>query len=298
MINYNYKPNFIAYELFEFFLESGREYEGFVAGLGYTWTTQNFFSLNEYLPTKTYYSFPAEPYVIQHFNTSRHCQLMSYLDTKEKQECVTFLDNDDIIFVVQDADGKLRQLKYKEDGNFYWMDTNKKYDGSGGNETLDKVLETYKKIETLKNDNPIKKRLHTLRDSKRKHYIYENESQRYDVPSSVRMYGIGYMSGGAKSSTQTVLNLSEERLAELKKKDKVKFTESVIIVHEMQHQYDFDIGNMKDFSDEGGYGTAKSAHEIRAVYLENMMRKILKLPKRNTYNGIIIDWKGLQNFDN
>lgn len=298
MINYNYKSNFIAYELFEFFLESGREYEGFVAGLGYTWTTQNFFSLSEYLPTKTYYSFPAEPYVIQHFNTSRHCQLMSYLDTKEKQECVTFLDNDDIIFVVQDADGKLRQLKYKEDGNFYWMDTNKKYDGSGGNETLDKVLETYKKIETFKDDNPIKKRLHTLRDSERKHYIFENPLKRSIDVNYVRRRGINNAFGGEKASTLTALNLSKERLVELGRKEKIKFTEGVIIVHEMQHQYDYDIGNMKDFSDEGGYGTAKSAHEIRAVYLENMMRKMLKLPKRNTYNGIIIDWKGLQNFDN
>ncbi|ULT27949.1 hypothetical protein KUH03_15835 [Sphingobacterium sp. E70] len=48
----------------------------------------------------------------------------------------------------------------------------------------------------------------------------------------------------------------------------------------MCYKYDYAIGNMKDYSNEGNAG---NPIEIRAISNENIIRKIYSLPLRDAY---------------
>ena len=94
---------------------------------------------------------------------------------------------------------------------------------------------------------------------------------------------------GIGSTTQ--FSMSKEEKAKLKNNEGVAITDSEIVAHEMQHQYDYDTGNMAD-----GHFDANSASnpsEIRAVNNENRMRKVNSSEQRTTYNGQPIDPKKL-----
>ncbi|MFV5688741.1 hypothetical protein ACM55M_08975 [Flavobacterium sp. ZT3R25] len=60
----------------------------------------------------------------------------------------------------------------------------------------------------------------------------------------------------------------------------------------MRHQFDHDIGNMQDRSDNDN---ASDPEEIRAVYNENLARKIEGKEPLSSYGGEKIDPKKLAN---
>jgi hypothetical protein len=91
---------------------------------------------------------------------------------------------------------------------------------------------------------------------------------------------------GKPVKTFTLFDFSPGQKKNYESKEGVNYSEFGMIVHEMQHQYDFDQCKMKDAVDNvrGAY----RPQEIRAVKNENRARKIEFLPIRTTYGGIKI----------
>jgi RHS repeat-associated protein len=194
-------------------------------------------------------------------------------------------DGNDIIFVVRGQDGqKDRMLTYRG-GNAYWNDTGKKYEGSGANNTIWRVLKAYQTIE--KSDDVIlKNQLHTLEKSEHSHFIEASPNG----DNAVQAYGIPDEKGGV--GTQTEFDFSKKNKAEFEKSEGIKDSDLSTVAHEMRHQYDRNNGNMKDNHKSN---TAKDPSEIRAVANENRARKLEGLPARTTYGGEKIDPEKLKN---
>ncbi|HFG0566787.1 TPA: RHS repeat domain-containing protein [Flavobacterium psychrophilum] len=199
-------------------------------------------------------------------------------------------DGRDIIFVTGGDNGKpLRNFQYRN-GNFYDVQSGKRYNPGkeGVSKTMYNVLTAYRTIEKS-GDKILKNQLHTLEKSELHHYVGEggvgtNEVSAYGVPTSTEK--------DARVGTQTFYNFSEESKKEFEKSEGVPDSNLSTVVHEMRHQYDYEIGNMGD-NVKGG-GSATDPAEIRAVNNENRARKIEGLPKRATY-GTLIDPKQLNN---
>jgi len=188
-----------------------------------------------------------------------------------------------IIFLTDDG----RQLRYMK-GELYWVKDNKynvgkKYDGKGGNETINKVLKAYQAIEKS-NNKVLKGELHTLETTKDKHYVGAGKENETDVATD----SYGSVKDGDKMGTVTTFNLSDKEKEGLEKASRVKSTDLDIVSHELRHQFDFEIGNMKDNT---GKPNAKNPAEIRAVNNENRARKIENAKFRTTYGGVEINTK-------
>ncbi|NEW84805.1 MAG: hypothetical protein GZ094_20890, partial [Mariniphaga sp.] len=175
-----------------------------------------------------------------------------------------------------------RQLIYKG-GSAFWKDTNKKYDGQGGNNTIDRTLQAYQKIEKS-DDSKLKNQLHTLEKSDKLHWIEEGASS--GVIKTQDEVGVSKL--GDKMGTQTTLNFSEAEKKRFKEIEGIENSDLSIVVHELRHQYDYNIGNMKDAAEESD---EKDPSEIRAVNNENRVNP----QKRTTYGGKKIDPKKLEN---
>jgi hypothetical protein len=126
-----------------------------------------------------------------------------------------------------------------------------------------------------------------LANSKNKHYIQKGEA---DV---VEPYSTVVVPAGRPIGTSTGFDFSPKNLKEFEESEKVPLTVLDAVVHELRHQYDYDIGNAEDKSTDGP--SAKDPMEIRAVNNENRARKIEKTKKRTTYSKEKIDPKKLQN---
>ncbi|WP_236025494.1 RHS repeat domain-containing protein [Flavobacterium geliluteum] len=194
-------------------------------------------------------------------------------------------DGNDIIFIVTRGD-QTRNFKYSK-GNFYDTATGKRY--NPGKEsvspTMYKVLSAYRKIEKS-NNSRLKGVLHKLETSKLHHYIEEG------VKSVVNAYGItSEKEGDLSIGTRTHYNFSHEDDAEFEKDEGAPVSDDATVAHEMRHQYDHDIGNTADSQDGGN---EKDPVEIRAVFFENLMRKLLKQMQRPNY-GKPIEPKILKN---
>jgi len=210
-----------------------------------------------------------------------------------------FIDPDgmapeDIIFIVRGSQGqKDRQLTYKN-GNAYWNDTKLKYDGKGGNITINKTLAAYQKIERS-NDNVLKNKLHTLENSKQKHFIeagFESRVKVHDPESNFVSETEVKVNSGIPVGTSTTFNFSNEFNEDFQKSEGVPNSDFSTVSHELQHQYDYDQGKMADSYKVNP--SAKDPGEIRAVNNENRARKIEGLNKRTTYGSKPIDPKKLQ----
>lgn len=188
-------------------------------------------------------------------------------------------DGRDIIFVQVLNENKQAHFKYHK-GNFYKLNGDgtlgKKYDGRKDHVSpnLFKIAQSYRKIEHSNNDN-LKNRLHTLENSDKKHYIFDPQPTNKDT-------GVQPTSNG----TQTIYNFSKEENDKYKKMEGVSNSDLGEVAHEMQHQYDNDIGNTKDNTHEAN---ADNPSEQRAVKTENEARKLENLPERTTYGGIPIN---------
>lgn len=180
-------------------------------------------------------------------------------------------DGNDIIFVVTRGD-QTRNFKYSK-GNFYDTATGKRY--NPGKEsvspTMYKVLSAYRKIEKS-SDSKLKGVLHRLEKSKLHHFVEEGAA------SVVNDYGVP--NDDSSTGSRTSYNFSKEDDADFEKDEGAPDNDYAAVVHEMRHQYDRDIGNRADNKDGEG---EKDPVEIRAVFFENLMRKLLKVKERPNY---------------
>ena len=201
---------------------------------------------------------------------------------------------EDIIFIVRGGQGqKDRQLTYRN-GNAYWNDTKQRYDGKGGNTTINKTLAAYQKIERS-NDNVLKNKLHTLENSKEKHFIeagFENKVKVHDPKSDFVSETETKIKSGTSIGTSTTFNFSNESKEIFQKSEGVPNSDLSTVSHELQHQYDYDQGKMADSYKK--QPNANDPGEIRAVNTENRARKLEGLEKRTTYGGEPINKKKIQ----
>jgi hypothetical protein len=150
-------------------------------------------------------------------------------------------------------------------------------------------LAAYNKIEST-GDKVLMNQLKALETSKNTHFIEEGSGsyvKPYDGESASRAEK--NVKSGNPVGTSTILDFSKEARDDFKRVEGVEDTDVSLISHEMQHQYDYETGNMKDAK----YPSSESPQEIRAVNNENRIRRIDGLKKRTTYGGEEIDKKKL-----
>ncbi|ALR31271.1 hypothetical protein ATE47_12390 [Chryseobacterium sp. IHB B 17019] len=189
-----------------------------------------------------------------------------------------FIDPDgkDIIFVHIINDKTQVQLQYRK-GHFYYLNgdlAGKRYDGRNQSVSpnLFRLAKAYRKIEHSKNKE-LKAMLHILENSDNKHYIFD---------PSTPYEGSG-MDGSPGGGSKTVYNLnSSSEKKRFKETEGVPSSDLTTVVHEMRHQFDKEVDNQSDATDEPG---AENPAEQRAVKAENEARKIEGLPLRTTYGG-------------
>lgn len=186
----------------------------------------------------------------------------------------------DIIFLTRNKDNSVKdQLQYRN-GNFYHNGgKGERYNPKEGNVTLNKVLKAYRTIE--KSDNQtLKNQLHTLEKSEKTHYVEQSPSGENAVSSLEPSKSLlGY-----PANTQTEYDFDV--------KHEGSKSDFGVVVHEMRHQFDHDIGNMED---NAKVNDANDPAEIRAVHNENIARDIDGVEPLTTYDGKKIDPKKLAN---
>ena len=197
-------------------------------------------------------------------------------------------DGNDIIFIVTKGD-QTRNFKYSK-GNFYDVQTGKRY--NPGKEsvspTMYRVLTAYRQIEKS-NNKTLKNVLHKLEKSPRQHNVMEWSGENKTTYNSKEVHDPD--NPYAPSGSLTLLNLSEEEKDKLEESQGVRDSDLDIIVHEMAHAYDRDIGNTADDEEN----TAKDPSEIRATFLENLARALERSVLRTTYGRDLIEKSKLEN---
>ena len=191
-------------------------------------------------------------------------------------------DGRKIIFVVYQNNKSLQYI-YRN-GNFYF--DGKRYNPSieSVSKSMYRVLAVYRKIEKS-NDKDLKAILHTLEKSETKHYIYSNS----DGENSVHPEYKSEIDPKTHNNINGKLDFTQTQFA-LDDKDGADFigigeTDMTTVIHEMRHEFDYEIGNMTDDTD---LHNQDNPAEIRAVHLENKARDIEHLKHRTKYGGIIV----------
>jgi len=184
-------------------------------------------------------------------------------------------DGKQIIFRLwygSDEEKKYLDLTYKN-GAFYFQG-GLKYDSSKGsiNKTLDQLGNIFADIEKSGNKEVIGQ-LKALETSKNKHVMSEGQDDGAGKFSYVQPNVNSSAKEGLSTGTMSVFNFNDKDPSYVK-------TPLTVFTHEMRHMYDYEIGNMKD---DSNVGNARNPIEIRAIYNENIIRKIYNLPLRDSY---------------
>lgn len=178
-------------------------------------------------------------------------------------------------------------------GNFWVMKdgkmTNQRYDPSkmSVSKTMYGVLSSYRKIENS-DSKELKDMLHFLENLSEEHSIMEGNDGKSSVGADYEQVfqqkGYKYVNG-KELRTNTEYDFSKEALSgdDFKKVGNSIF---VTTIHEMRHQFDHEKNNLSD-NISGNSNQYRNPVEIRAVYLENIGRKIDGLKPRTSYNGEI-----------
>jgi hypothetical protein len=197
-------------------------------------------------------------------------------------------DGREIKYVIRDKNGNPTNVLTYRNSNF-WYANGDRY--NPGKESLDitlfKTLSVFRKIEKS-GDNVLISQLKALEKSPKFHFI--ESAQKPGRGSAVYKYEPNKTSReesemvkmGLPIGTQTVFDFSKEARDNFKYSEGVISTDFTTVVHEMQHQFDYDQGNAMDNQEEN---TSKDPMEIRAVNNENRARKIDGIEKRTTYGG-------------
>jgi len=166
-------------------------------------------------------------------------------------------DGKRIVYVIQGRDVKISSYYTYRNGNFYDKNNRLFIPNEKSQATMYKVWKSYQKIENS-NSSILKGQLRQLETSKEDHFVLQDKYGRNEVDEHVKINTIT----GKPTGTTTVLTLGDD------------FDDAFeTVVHEMRHQFDYDIGNMKDANSKNGNGHNDPA-EIRAVYNENIAREI------------------------
>ena len=173
--------------------------------------------------------------------------------------------------------------------------------GTGGKVTypddshLARVVNAYLKALNC-NDSEISGKVQDLINSPHNHYIEGLPAGKSKVeggaPELTVSEGDALIKEGKGVGTQTQFDFSEEGREDFERTEGVSNSDFTTVTHELQHQYDYDKGNMA--KDQDTTSSAKDPSEIRAVNLENRARKIEKLKQRTKYGGEDIDPKKLK----
>ena len=181
-------------------------------------------------------------------------------------------------------------------GNYNVINTGKRYDGrtDSVSPTLFKLARVYRNIENSRS-NILKKQLHTLEKSNKLHIITEGYDNKVTISFILDKNSGKPINEGKRNSdsnhTKTTFNFSKDSKKSFYKIEGVINTDETTVVHEMRHQYDYEIGNMSDNLNNNSH---IDPSEIRAVHNENIWRKEKELPLRTKY-GRPIDPKLLNN---
>jgi RHS repeat-associated protein len=261
--------------------------------LSSTWKADNFkFTGKENLQGTGFIDFGARWYdnLVPRFTTidalaEKYYDLSSYNYVANNPINSIDPDGKEIFFLVRNDDGSVReQLRYRS-GDF-WHSDGRRYNPGEENlsEILYTVLSAYRRIENSDNDE-LKGILSQLVSSKNIHYIEGGgQDAANEVHGQMRLEIDESDSKKFKQvldHTQTVFNFKGKVGPDFKGIGKAPFT---TVVHEMRHQYDYDISNM---GDNTGVNDQKNPAEIRAVYLENIARSMIHLQNRTKYDGVI-----------
>jgi len=172
------------------------------------------------------------------------------------------------------------KLEYRN-GNFYHgkekLDMAKIGDRYGI--AIHHIDAAFKMIENSGNEF-LNKQLSTLIKSKNTHVMF-------DIYGSDRTKSFGVNANGSSvNDPQNAVPISTKSIFDFSPRNfgNREYTETpqTIVVHEMRHMYDYDIGNMKDNTNKSN---VDNPSEMRAVHSENVFRKIYGIPERKTYDG-------------
>jgi RHS repeat-associated protein len=160
---------------------------------------------------------------------------------------------------------------------------------------LARVVNAYNKALNC-GDEVISGKVQDLIDSKNDHYIEGRPSAPTAVEGGAPYLSISeakvLIDAGKGVGTKTRFDFSERAKTEFKESTGVENSDFAAVVHELQHQHDYDKGKMADGHNISS--SAKNPAEIRAVNTENRARKIENLPKRTKYGGEEINPKKLE----
>lgn len=192
----------------------------------------------------------------------------------------------EIVFIIKTSSGTGR-YQYMADGNLRNVSTGKMYSGSSVGGNAGKIIDGYTKMLNSGDANYIKQ-VTTLINSKNVHEI--NATIVSGDNSGVEM-GSGRTSvSEAKSAAQkgegigTTTTYGDLSKSELNNSDVGK-SNYTTVAHEVQHQYDYDQGKMKDSWDKNGKKIQgqNSPAEQRAMKNEDKAREQENLKERRTY---------------
>jgi len=201
---------------------------------------------------------------------------------------IKFIDPDgqEIVFMIKTS-SETSRYQYMADGNLKNISTGKMYSSSsiGGNVGL--IIDGYTKMLNIGDGNYVKQ-VTTLIDSKNVHEI--NATISSDDNSGVQMgsrtISVSEAENKAKKgegigTTTTYGDLSKNKL----NNSDVGKTNYTTVAHEVQHQYDYDQGKMKDSWDKNGRRIKgqNSAAEQRAMKNEDKAREEENLERRRIY---------------
>ncbi len=138
-------------------------------------------------------------------------------------------DGKRIVYIIRGRDGKKSSMYTYRNGNFYDKNNRIFTPDKKNQATMYKVLQSYRKIENS-NDDLLKGQLNTIEKSNQLHFIEQSPNRR----SSVEALGdVRNADGKIVNSTQAEFDFNANP----------EFDPFEIVVHELRHQFDYDIGN-------------------------------------------------------
>ena len=196
-------------------------------------------------------------------------------------------DGREVIFIIRNNAGQVGRYQYTADGNLRHTGTGKIYSGSGMSGNAGRVVDGYNKMLNSGDKNYVKQ-VTTLINSKNVHEV--NLTEVFGKNSGVEMGSGGTTVSEAKSAAQkgegigTTTKFGNLSNTQLENSDVGK-TNYTTVAHEVQHQYDYDQGKMKDSFDKEGelIKGQNSPADQRAMQNEDKAREQQNLQQRRIY---------------
>jgi len=191
-----------------------------------------------------------------------------------------------IVFIINNG-GNVGHYEYQANGNLRNLATGQMYSGKDIPGNVGRIVDGYNKMLNSGDANYVKQ-VTTLINSDNVHEI--NTTREYDDNSAVEPGSGRTTTSEAKSAAQKGEHIGTTTVYGDLSKDKLKNTKAgdtnyTVVAHEVQHQYDYDQGNMKDSWDKNGEKIKgqKSPAEQRAMKNEDKAREQENLKQRRIY---------------